>query len=103
MLVDFPVLVCPEISHIAGRMREHFVCRNFRSKVAVLQEGRETLTQWNMCVMHMTAGRLLKHQRKEHCFNNTEIGIRCRDVEVASRCLDMEFILTGGRGGGETN
>ena len=41
--VDFLVSGCSEISHSAGPMSENFMCRNFRSEVAVLQEGRETL------------------------------------------------------------
>ena len=38
--VECPVPECPEISHSAGSMQEHFMYRHFFSKVAVLQEGR---------------------------------------------------------------
>ena len=39
--------------------------------------------------------RLIKHQRTELCFKNTEMRIRLKDVEVASRYADMEFNLIG--------
>ena len=38
---------------------------------------------------------MLKHQRTAWYFNNTEMKIRQRDLEVASRCLETEFSLTG--------
>ena len=46
------------------------------------------------CRIHIPEGRLLKHRMMAVCFKNTEIWIRCRDVEVASQCSDMELILT---------
>ena len=41
MSVVCPVPVCPANVHISGRMRKHLMYRNFRSKIAVLQEGRD--------------------------------------------------------------
>ena len=76
-------------------MQEHFIYRNFLLKVAVLQEGREPLTLCNMCRIHMPLGWMIKHWRTARCFNNMDIRIRQRDVEFASRCLEMEFRLTG--------
>ena len=32
-----------EVSHVAGRLREHFMYRHFRSKVAVVKEEEEPL------------------------------------------------------------
>ena len=68
--------------------------RNFHLKVAKLQEGRESLTCCDMFRMDMPVGKLLKHQRMVHCFKNTEMRIRSRDVEVTIQCLEMEFSLT---------
>ena len=45
-VVSFPMVLqevkclvprCPEVAHIAGRLRKHFIYRNFQSKVAVVQ------------------------------------------------------------------
>ena len=44
--------------------------------------------------MHMPVRRLIKNQRTESCYNNTETKIRQRDMEVASWCVKMEFSLT---------
>ena len=87
--------VCTAIDHITGWMWEYFMYINFLLKVTVLQEGRDPLPRCDMCGMHMPAGRLLKHRRRACRFKNTEMRIRHRDVDVASRCLDMEFRLTG--------
>ena len=37
--VRFPLPGCPEVAHSAGRMREHFMYRNFLSQIEVVQEG----------------------------------------------------------------
>ena len=68
--------------------------RIFRSKVAVLQEGKEPLPLCNMCGMHMLARRMIKHQRTARCFNNTDMQLRHRSVEVTSQCLEIELSLT---------
>ena len=75
---------CPVISYSADRMQENFMYRYACPKVAVLQEGRETLPRCDMCGMHMPAGRMLKHQRTARCFKNTDMRIRHRDLEIAS-------------------
>ena len=41
----------------------------------------------------MPVGRLLNHQRAEHCFKNTEMQLRRRVAEVENWCLEMEIIL----------
>ena len=38
--VKYLVPGCPEVAHIAGRMREHFMYRHFFSRMAVMQEWR---------------------------------------------------------------
>ena len=68
--------------------------RHFFSKVAVLQVGSEPLPCCNMSVMHMPAGRLIKYRRMARCFNNTEMRIRFRDIDVVIRCSGVEFRLT---------
>ena len=59
--------------------------RNFRSKFAVLQEGREPLPCCKMCKIYMPEGRIIKHHRTVQCFNNTDMRLRRRGVEVAGR------------------
>ena len=90
--------VCPEIAHSTGQIREHFMYIYFRSKVAGLQEGREPLPRYNMCRTHMPERRLIKHQITTRCYNNTEIRIRRRDIEVTSWCLETKFRFTGEEG-----
>ena len=64
----------------------------------MLQERSELLPQCNMYIMHMQSGWLIKHRRTARCFNNTDMRLRRKDVEVASRCAEMEFNLTGKEG-----
>ena len=85
---------CPKKALIAGKMQEHFMYRQFFSKVAVLQEGCEPLHQCGMFEVHMTEGRLIKNRRTVRYFNNTEIRINWKAVEVISWCVNMEFTLT---------
>ena len=72
--------------------------RHFLLKFMVIQKGREPLPRCNMCIMHMPEGRLLKHRRTAFCFRNNEMRIRRREVEVATRCLEMELSLTSEEG-----
>ena len=46
----------------------------------------------------MSTGRMLKHRRTARCFNNMGMQLRQREVEVTSRCSDMELSLTGEEG-----
>ena len=61
---------CPEMAPSAGRMRDDFMYRHFRSEVVVLQVRRDPLPCCNMCGIHIPAGRLLKHHRTDFCFKN---------------------------------
>ena len=62
-MVRFPVTGCLTLAHSTGRIREIFMYRHFFARVAVVQEGRETLRCYDMCGMHISEGRLLKHQQ----------------------------------------
>ena len=46
--VECPVQGIKARAHNAGGMRDSFRYRYFLSKVAVLQDGRETLPRWDM-------------------------------------------------------
>ena len=93
--VRCPVPSCPEVVHSAGRMRENFMYRHFLSQIAVVQEGMEPLPRCDLCGMHMSAGRILKHQRTKWCDRNMHIRWRRKDVAIASRCEGVTFSLTG--------
>ena len=54
---------CPVVAHSAGRLRENFMFRHFRSKVAVVQEGKEPLPRCEFCGMHMLTGWLIRHRK----------------------------------------
>ena len=78
--MDFPVPGCPGVPHSAERIREHFMYRHFQSKVTVVQEGEEPLHRCEFCIMHMPAGRVIKHQRTARCDKNTQMRWQRRDV-----------------------
>ena len=57
--VRCPVPECTAVAHIAGSLHKHFMFCHFRYKVAVVQKGKEPLLHCDMCVMHMSAGRII--------------------------------------------
>ena len=88
-LVVFPVPGCPEIAHSIFRMQEHIMYIHFRSKVAVLQKWRNNLPRCDMWIMNIPAVNMIKRQRTSHCFKNTKMRKRRRDMEVTRWCLDI--------------
>ena len=93
--VRLPVIGCPVVAHSAGQQRENFVYIQFLSQIAVVQEENDPLSHCDLCDMHMPAGRLIKHQRTQRRYSNTQMRWRRRDVAIASRCTEASFILTG--------
>ena len=92
---------CPAKSKNPVRIREHFMFRNWKSKVSILQEGPEPLPRCDQCGMHMQAVRLFKHRQSDKCHKSTERRLRRRDVEMAARCGEMESNIDGEEGGGD--
>ena len=76
----------PAVAHSVGKLRERLMFRHFISKVAIVQEGKETLPRCEMCRIHITEGRLIRHRRMERCDRNDQMRWRRRDVEVAAKC-----------------
>ena len=79
--VSFPRILksvdCPVEGYLAkanppGRLREHVMLFHWKLKVAILQEGPETLTCCDLCGMHMQAARLFKYWQLEKCHKSTE-------------------------------
>ena len=73
-MVSFPRVLhevkCPVpgflvVAHSAGILHENFMFHHFRTKVAVVQEGTDTLPCCDLCGMHMPARRLIRHMRTE--------------------------------------
>ena len=83
-MVRCPVTGCPEVAHSAGQLREHFMYRHFFSMIAVVQEGKDLIPLCNWCGIHMTAGRMNKHQRIQWCERSTQIRWCRRDVAIQS-------------------
>ena len=50
--------------------------KHFFSQIEVMQEGKESLPCCGLCGIHITAGRLTKHQRTQRCNRNTQIQWR---------------------------
>ena len=94
-IVICPVPVCPEVANRVGRMREHFMYRNFFAQIAVMQEGREPLPCYKLCGIQMPEGRLLKHQQMKRCTRNTQMRWVRKNIAIASRCKRDMFSLTG--------
>ena len=47
--------------------------RPFWSKVVLVKEGRELFPHYDLCGMHIPAGRIIKQQRTTKCDNNTQM------------------------------
>ena len=58
---------------------------HFRFKVAVVQEGAKMLTRCVLCIMHMSAGWLIKHHRTAQFAKNTQMRWQRRDVAIADK------------------
>ena len=44
---------CLAVANSAGRLCDHFMYQHFRSRVEVVQEGKEPMTHCDMCGMHI--------------------------------------------------
>ena len=84
--VKYPVPGCLLVAHSVGRLQEHFIYRNFWSKVVVVKEGEELLPRCDLCRMHMLTVRLIKHENTARCDKNTQIRWWRRDVAISDRC-----------------
>ena len=93
--VKCPVTGFPEVAHSSGRLRKHFMCHHFRSKVMMFQDRAEPLPPFDLCGLHMPARRVIKHQRTACYDKNTQMSWRRRDVAIVDRCLEATFSLTG--------
>ena len=93
--VNYLVTRCLTVPHSVGRIQEHFMYCHFFFKVAVVQEGAEPLPFYGLCVMHMQAGRLIKHQQMVCCDKKTQMRLRRRDVEIVDKYSEADFSLPG--------
>ena len=89
--VECPEKGSPTKAKTPGRLRENFMFRHWKSKVAILQEVPELLQRCDQCRMHMQGARLFKNQQSDKCHKSTERRLWRRDVEIAERCRKMEF------------
>ena len=97
--VDFLLEGCPSRANTSEILREHFMYRHWKVKVAVVQEVPAPLPWCDQCEMHIPASRLFNHRHMDKCNKATERYIMRIDVEMAARCSDMEFSLYGEEGG----
>ena len=89
---------CPANAKKPVRLREHFMFRHWKSKVAILQEVPETLPRCDQCGMNIQETRLFKYWQSDKYHKSTERRLRRRDVDMATRCEKMEFNLDGEEG-----
>ena len=61
--VKFTVPGCLSVAHSAGRLSVHFMHRHFRSKVVVVQDGKELLPCCDLCGMNIPARWLIRHRK----------------------------------------
>ena len=93
--VRFPVTGCLEVAHSTGRMRINFHVQTLFSRIEVVQEGKDPLPCCDLCIIHMPAGRLIKHQKSQRCYRNTQMHWRRRDVAIVIQCKGGPFSLAG--------
>ena len=90
---------CPVVVYSAGRIRENFMYRHFRSNVAVVQEGVEPLPHCDLCrIHHIPAGWIIKHWSTAQCDKNSQIWWWGRYVAIVDECSEENFSLTGDYG-----
>ena len=70
------VLGCPVVAHSTSILCKHFMFCHFRSKVAVLKEGKEPLPYCDFCGMHIPTGRLIWHRKMARWDRNTHMRRR---------------------------
>ena len=75
-LVECLVEGYPTRAKNLGRLRELFMFRHWKSKVAILQEGTEPLPRCDQCGMHMPEARLFKYRQLDKCHKLTERKLR---------------------------
>ena len=90
-----PVTGFLSVVHSAGRLREHFMYRQFFSRIVVVQEGKEPLPRCDLCNMHMSVGRLIKHHNMKQCDSTTHMWWPRRDITITSQCAEASFSLMG--------
>ena len=89
---------CPTRAKTPGRLGDHFVFWHYKSKVVILQEVPEPLPWCDQYGIHLQADRLFKHRQSDKCHKSTERRLQRRNVEMAERCGEMEFVLDEGGG-----
>ena len=78
-LVACPVDRCSERAQNPGRLREHFMYRNWKAEVAILQEAPAPLLWCGHWGMHTLAAQL---EMTSICDKSTEMILRKRDVDM---------------------
>ena len=99
----FPLAGCLERAEEPRRLREHFMYRQCKLRLEIIQEGTEPLPRCDHCEIHIPAVHMIKHIRTERRNKAMEMRLRRRDVQMLERCEDMEFILYGREGGALVN
>ena len=73
------------------RLQEHFMYRHWKDQVAILQDIPNPLPWCPNRGMHMTAKKMIRHQRKDMCNRKMEMILRRRDVEVDQKAGEVKF------------
>ena len=97
--VACPVDGCPERSHNPGRLRNNFMYRHWKVKIAILQEGPATLPRYYHCGMHIPAAQLWRHKWTTRCDRSMDMFLRWREVEMVERSGKIKYSFYGREGG----
>ena len=65
--LTFPVDGCPKRAHNMSRVFEHFMYRQGKAKIAILQEGPSPLLRYTICGIYMPAAILERHKHIARC------------------------------------
>ena len=89
---------CPERAQNPVRLRDHFMHRNWKPQIAILQERMTPILQSNLCGIHILAA-MMGHNSHTATWNSaTEMQLQRKYVKIVHRVGDMDFIFYGWRG-----
>ena len=63
--------------------------------MTVVQEGVELLSCCDLCGMHITVGRLIKHQQMVRSNKNMQMRWRKWDGAIVNKCTEATFSFIG--------
>ena len=83
-----------QVTKLKGKRLRDGSWRKVVAEKVLCGEGEELLPRCDLCRIHMSEGRLTKHQRTARCEKNTQMRWRIRDVAIVDKYSEATFSLT---------